>query len=374
MNKSRQWLGWVAMSFVAIASCHALPPYWKDPFLSLSSPTLVSNQVQITLTGEPDVSYVILSSSEGQTWLPITTNNSPEFTRLISVDAPTNEMAFYRAWREPLPMFPGAIVAHSNIVMNGNNITIDSYDSGDPNYSDPSGRYDPLKRKAGGDVFSAEGFTNLGNATIKGLFKTSPSGGYSVGTNGSVGDLAWTGPGVQPGWYLTNFHWALPNVAVPYPTGLPPIGYSTYWWMLGNAEYMYFGDLSASGDKLIYVVGNATVFVTGNFTFPGTITIAPGGSLKLYVGGGSTQLGLVNNPGNAFAFQYYGLPANTNISCTGNDVLTGVFYAPQATLNLTGAIAQFTDIQGACVVNSLNFSGHFRFHFDENLKRRGPVR
>jgi len=153
MNKGGHWLGLVFINCMAVLGCQAAPGV--DPFLTLSSPSLVSSQVKFTLTGEANVNYVIESSPDAQNWLPATTNASAEITRQITLEAPTNDMTFYRAWREPQPMFFGALVVRSNISLGGNNISVDSYDSGDPNHADPWGRYDPLTRKAGGDLFSA---------------------------------------------------------------------------------------------------------------------------------------------------------------------------------------------------------------------------
>jgi hypothetical protein len=369
-------LGWIITNCALVVCCPAAPLPRLDLFLTLSPPTLANNQVDFTLTGEADVPYVIESSPDAQSWLPETTNMSAQITRSIVLSAPTNDTTFYRAWREPQPMFLGALVARLNISLQGNNILVDSYDSGDPNHADPSGRYDPNKRKAGGDVFSAEGFLNVGNADIKGKLYSSPLnfGQYSVGPSGSVGELAWSGPGIQAGWYLTNFHWALPDVKPPYATGIPPfegLG-TTNLWDLFDAEYKYDGNLSATNSKTIGVAGNATLYVTGSFNFSGTINIAPGGSLKLYVGGTTTHLGRVINPGTAFGFQYYGLPANTTITWSGNSNYVGTIYAPQAALSLGGSGA--VNLQGACVVKSANLSGDFSINFDENLKRRGPKR
>jgi hypothetical protein len=338
---------------------------------------VVSNQVEFTLRGEAGVSYVIESSPDAQSWQPVTTNISAEVTRQITVEAPTNDMTFYRAWREPLPMFFGALVVRSNINLNGSNISVDSYDSGDTNHSTTSGHYHPSKRKAGGDVFSASGFIDAGNADIKGKLYTGAinASQYSVGPYGSVGDLIWMGPGIQPGWYHTNFHWALPDVAPPYLTGLPPSAEgTTNFWVLGNAEYKFNGNLNANSSSSISVFGHATVYVTGSFNFPGTIDIAPGASLKLYVGGPTTQLGRIVTGETAFAFQYYGLPANTNVVWSVNDVYAGTLYAPRATVRLGGGGASPLDLQGACVAESIIINGHVNVHFDENLKRRGPKR
>lgn len=105
----------------------------------------------------------------------------------------------------------------------------------------------------------------------------------------------------------------------------------------------------------------------------GTIIIAPGASLKLYVGGASTGLNQVNTDGNAATFQYYGLPTNTDIKWGGNNAYVGTVYAPQASFTCGGGGNNTYDYQGACVVGSVNLNGHFNFHFDENLRRRGPV-
>jgi len=270
--------------------------------------------------------------------------------------------------------FQASMAAKRDIVFNGNNITVDSYDSGDPNHSDANGKYDPAKRKAGGDVASTSGFINVGNADVKGKLYTGPvnAGQYSVGPGGSVGDLNWTGPGIQSGWYFNDFNMNFTDVNEPYTTAIPPVGNATNIWELGNDEYKYDGNFFATSTKTILVVGHATVYVTGTFDMKGKIEIAPGGSLKLYVAGSYARMNEVNTDGNAFSFQYYGLPSNTSLSWTGNDEYVGTIYAPQATLKLGGGGANPYDYQGSCVVDAITLSGHFNFHYDENLRRKGP--
>jgi hypothetical protein len=379
MNKGGHGLGWAGIHFIhctLVFCCPAAPGV--DPFLTLSAPSVVSNQVEFTLTGEADVSYVIESSHDAQSWLPVTTNISTEVTRQITLEAPTNDMTFYRAWREPLPRFMGALIVRSNISFSGNSILVDSYDSGDTNFSTTNGFYDPIKRKAGGDVFSAAGFITVANADIKGKLYTGAinASQYSVGPDGSVGDLSWMGPGIQPGWYHTNFHWALPDVAPPYQTGLPPSGNSTnFWYLVGGHNYIYNGDFSNKvSSNTIYVAGDANLFVTGSFYFGGKILVAPGASLGLYVGGLLTRLNEVNTTGLPTSFQYYGLPGNALVTWAGNTEYKATIYAPQATMRFGGGGSDVYDISGACVANSVIFNGHFNIHFDENLKRIGPVR
>jgi hypothetical protein len=105
-----------------------------------------------------------------------------------------------------------------------------------------------------------------------------------------------------------------------------------------------------------------------------SIIIAPGAALELYVGGANTSLATLNNSGNCSTFTYYGLPGNTSISLSGNDAFLGSIYAPNATLTMTGGGNNTLDYQGSCAVQSVGMNGHFNFHFDENLRRRGPIR
>jgi Tfp pilus assembly protein PilX len=272
--------------------------------------------------------------------------------------------------------FQVAVAAKKDITFNGD-MKIDSYDSSDLNYSTPTGRYDPAKRKAGGDIASTEGFIKIGNADVKGKLYTGPlnEGDYLVGSGGSVGDLNWTGPGIQSGWYFNDFNMDFVEVDEPYTIGLPPSdgGTTTNVWLLGDGQYKHVGNfVSSSPDKTITVIGDATVYVTGTFDMKGAISIAPGGSLKLYVGGLTTKMNQVNTEGDAFSFQYYGLPSNESISWGGNAEYVGTIYAPQATLKMGGGGDDPFDFQGACVLEGMTLNGHFSFHFDENLRKKGP--
>lgn len=272
--------------------------------------------------------------------------------------------------------FAGAMASRKDITFNGNNIKVDSYDSGDPNHSTPDGKYDLATRKAGGDVASTGGFIDVGNADIKGKLYTSPdnSGQYSVGPNGSVGDLNWATTGIQSGWYYNDFNMTFPPVAEPYPTALPPSsGGSTNVWQLGDDRYKFVGDFSASSTKTILVIGQATVYVTGTFDMKGKIILERGATLKLYVAGAFARLNQVNTDGNAFCFQYYGLPSNTSLSWGGNNEYVGTVYAPQASIKLGGGGTTPYDFQGSLVAESIILNGHFSFHYDENLRRRGPM-
>ena len=134
------------------------------------------------------------------------------------------------------------------------------------------------------------------------------------------------------------------------------------------------GDAKLQTGDTILVTGRARVYVTGDFIMQGSssIIIAPGASLQLYVGGANTTISTLNNAGNCATFTYFGLPANTSVTLSGNDVFLGTIYAPSADLTMSGGGNSTLDYQGACAVNTIGMNGHFNFHFDENLKRRGP--
>src|SRR5580765_6557545 len=107
----------------------------QDPGLNLAAPTGTNNQIQFTLNCESAVTYVIERSADMQSWTPVVTNNDASIVRTITFDAPPGDLGFYRARRAPLPLFAGALTAVSTIDIKGNNLTTDSFDSADPNYS-----------------------------------------------------------------------------------------------------------------------------------------------------------------------------------------------------------------------------------------------
>ena len=130
-----------------------------------------------------------------------------------------------------------------------------------------------------------------------------------------------------------------------------------------------------TGDTIL-VQGQARLYLTGDFLMSGSscIVIEPGGSLELYVAGENAGITSVNNNGDCSTFRYYGLPGNTALSFSGNSAFLGTIYAPSAVFTLGGGGNDVVDFQGACVVYQIKMNGHFKFHYDENLRRNGPIR
>jgi hypothetical protein len=281
-------------------------------------------------------------------------------------------------------IFRGAMAARVNVDLKGNNIATDSFDSSDPAAS-TNGRYDPAKRKAAGDIATTGGIINVQNADVMGTLYSGPAGSYTIGSQGTVGDVAWvTGGslGIQPGHYKNDYNMDFPDVAPPYQTGFSPasgtLDGTNYTWVLSTGNYIVTdpNGVSFNNNDSVLVTGFARVYVTASFIMGGKsqITIAPGASLQLYVAGANTSIGTINNAGNCSSFNYFGLPGNTTIALSGNDAFMGTIYAPYADLSLSGGGSDSLDYQGAIAVRSIGMNGHFNFHFDENLKRNGPVR
>jgi len=285
-------------------------------------------------------------------------------------------------------MFTKAIVAQSQIDINGKNVQTDSFDSSDPNFC-TNGQYDPSKTKDNGGVATNSGLIssiNIGNATIRGGVSTGPGGSVDIGPNGAIGSQAWHdggNTGIQPGWSIDDMNVVFADVEPPFSGGyFTPVGGSvggtSYTYILSNGNYQ-LNSMSMSGHEKTLVNGNAVLYVDGNVSLSGNayIEIAPGASLHLYVGGSSTALGgngVINETGLAANFMYYGLPSNTSVSMSGNAGFAGVIYAPAANFTLNGGGNNTYDFVGASVTGTATINGHFNFHYDEALGNIGPTR
>jgi hypothetical protein len=157
-----------------------------------------------------------------------------------------------------------------------------------------------------------------------------------------------------------------------------------YKYILTAGNYQ-LSDLSLSGKDQVLVTGNAVLYVTGNVSIQGQaqINIATNASLALYVGTLNTSApvsaslggsGIMNNAGSATNFYYYGLPSNTSLSLSGNSSFTGAIYAPEAALTLGGGGNSIYNFVGGSISATATLNGHYNFHYDENLRRVGPIR
>ena len=312
---------------------------------------------------------------DGYYTVTISTNWDPVIISRAGIRAPgqTNYSIFrkVRVQATNQPLWTAAIEALQCVDLSGNGIKFNSYNSLDPNFSGPGGVYDPTKVKAGGDVACYGGVNSLeiGNADIAGSIKTGPNTSFSIGPNGSVGDLTW-GNGIQPGHYeqVEDAEWPslFPPVGgtTPQPSTLP--GERTYQYVLGDGVYR---TKQINGD--ILVKGKATLIVEDRLTLQSAV-IRSNAQLIIYMlGATATVKDIGNQSTDALHFIYFGLQNNTSISMGGNSGFCGVLYAPAAYLNLNGGGADAVDFNGAIIAKCVKVTGHYEFHFDEAVRRFG---
>lgn len=298
-------------------------------------------------------------------------------------------------------LWPVAMLADREIDTKGNNISTDSFDSSDPNFSDWSwdplatyGIFDPNKISDNGDVatnYKIIDSINAGNADIMGHVSTGPGGTVAIGSQGSVGSMAWVSggnTGVQDPSYITDdMNVRLNDVGLPVTTWLPLPDAGNLGTNINGVTYRHYinsgGDYKAStlsGSVYVAPGVDARVYLTDKVSLKGSdlIRITAGAKrLTIYMGGSSFAVGgggIANETGNAAAFLYYGLPTNTKVVFGGNGSFTGAIYANHADFSMGGGGSDPIDFIGACVIRSAQMNGHYRFHYDENLANLGPSR
>ncbi|HWQ93552.1 MAG TPA: hypothetical protein VN673_17950 [Clostridia bacterium] len=294
------------------------------------------------------------------------------------------------------PLFNVAMAALETIDLKGNNITTDSFDSADPNFSD-NGKYPSHvnKTRANGSVCTSASLIDsidMGNANIKGRVKTGPGvDTIEIGPNGSVGDRAWVESGtdgIKPGWAATDFNAIFNTVEPPGVTPLPKaavpqvVDGTTYQYVF-SSDGWYYPAAGISGNVLFNAPTNhiirLIVYTPVSLSGQTVIRVANTGvKVRIYMAGNQFSLTgqacIDNQSGAADRFYLYGLKTCKSITFSGNASFCGGIYAPQAAFTLGGGGADVYDFVGASVTRTVTMNGKFRFHYDENLRRLGPGR
>lgn len=305
-------------------------------------------------------------------------------------------------------IFSMAIATKGTITMSGN-VSIDSFDSSDPNFSN-NGQYSASKDKANGNIGSnasvSHDVTTSGSVSVKGKVETGiGSSASSFTSNGSVsvGDTNWVGhsTGIESGYFLTNymnFQFQDPTVPQPSLGSVPGSGTvdGTNYSFVVNQTNMHLSSVSLSGSQKIIVTTNTTLEIDGDVKLSGAtyIYIQPGNavtlivngdidmsgqsyinvttnaSLTLYGNGQKTNLsgqGLINNGGYATNFVYYGSTNNTSVSLSGGSAFVGLVDAPEAAVSVSGG----SRIIGSVIANTFTGTGGFSLSYDEASKNFG---
>jgi len=310
----------------------------------------------------------------------ISTNYEPTIISRGGIRAPNQTNYIVRTVRVTAtnePMFSAAIEATDGIFFKGSGVTINSYDSRDPRYSGPDGRYDPLKFKDQGRVVCHYGPFDMGNAKIYGHVETGEESALAIGPGGVVGSILYhlnVGRGIEDGWHTSTTSSEISPVDAPPGGGpLPPRVGSTYAFTSGT-----YRTASLAGDVLVKSSNHVTLIVKADNPVAQAVynvrslVVEPGASIQLYVDAGDVALkGIQNKNIRAESFMYYGLSRNINISMQGNASFCGVLFAPNAALGIGGGGNDEIDFLGAIIARIVTVNGKMTFHFDEATKRLG---
>jgi hypothetical protein len=311
----------------------------------------------------------------GSAWyeVGISTNYDPVIVALGGTRAPGQTNYILRTVRVLAtnePMFSAAIEALDGIFFKGSGVTINSYDSRDPKYYDPTtGKYDPNKFSDRGRVVCHYGPFEMQNAKIYGHVETGEESALTIGAGGCVGSILYhlnVGKGIEAGWHRPTQSSEFSNVEAPLSgSPLPPKTAGTY--VFTNANTIYKTD--AIQGSVVVKATNVTVVVNKDYGVT-DLVVEPGAAIKLYVNAGSVALRGINNKNlRAESFMYYGLGGNAIINMQGNAAFCGILYAPNAALGIGGGGSDEIDFLGAIIARIVTVNGKMTFHFDEAAMR-----
>jgi len=371
----------VAILFGVLSSASAftiLPPV-------LTNASWSGNQFQFALQGEANVGYIIESSSDLSTWNPSVTNWDSQATRNITVPA-VDAQTFWRVRPAPGPVIQHAIVARGGVILSGSG-RIDSFNSTN-DLESTLGQYDPAKatdRALVGTNLRTPNAIDVGHMAVYGYAATGPGGTVRVAPAGSLGSKAWVesvmGKGlVEPGHHIddANFYIPLAYLPVnfaPLPIPLyPTAGGTNYnYTVLTDGDYSHIGSLTLGTGQKMLIAARCRIMVTGTTTVEssGYMLMGTNASVEFYCMGrvDIQGQGVINLTGYARNFSIYALTSQP-VSYGGPSKLIGTIYAPLSSVTLSGV----ADAIGAIVCNNFRMIGTMGLHFDESLKRLGPVR
>jgi hypothetical protein len=288
--------------------------------------------------------------------------------------------------------FANGLVAKNSLTFNGNNASVDSWDS----HSDTTTTADDIKYSVGvrddngsiGSISVAVGAVGVNNADIWGYAATG-AGLPSVGSNGLIGPFGTSTGTMDMSHVSSDFTASFDPVTAPTGgSAIAAIGTGDLPMTLGTAgvtQTISLPSIGSAGNssKVLTIVGNVTLVLTNtagsdaiSMTGQSSISIAAGSSLKIYTAGnveiagngitnGGTTAATANNPSN---LQIWGTSTTSqNIKIAGNGTLSAIVYAPTATVTINGN----GDVEGSVVANNITLTGNAAFHYDESLARFG---
>jgi hypothetical protein len=315
-------------------------------------------------------------------------NVSPKVIALASVnpanDAPIVKMIELTLGRRS--HFASGLVAQDSITFNGNNASLDSWNSDpDNNPATPPVPYSAAVRDDHGSMASASVQNSAALVNQADIWGYVATGGAQpqVGANGSIrGATTPAGVRIDANRISTDFSINLDPVTAPTGgTTIDPITATTTLGTLGAATSWSCSNIALSGSQVLTILGQVTLVLTAgsgsqalSLVGNATIHIPAGSSLKLYAGGDLKVAGngLGNDNVQPITCQFWGTnptAAGQTIELAGNGALVSVVYAPNATVKLNGN----GDMMGSVIAYDIVIEGNAAYHYDESLALYGDA-
>lgn len=260
--------------------------------------------------------------------------------------------------------FQNGFNTKDGILLKGNNVVFDSYDS-------RNGPYGPGNMNSNITISTTSievDSVDIGNADVFGYVATGKNM-PDVGPKGMVTDRANPGK-VDKSRITTDYYADFPNVSAPTLSS-PLTTLPTNGIVLGG-DYLISNWSSAGGDTL-YIQGDTRIVITGDMSLSGkaSIVIDPSASVEIYAAGDLSLggNGVVNDsvkPEQLLIFGTDTTEGGKDFSISGNGVLSASVYAPNARVSLNGG-GTGGHVFGAVAAFDANLNGNTHFSYDESL-------
>jgi hypothetical protein len=220
------------------------------------------------------------------------------------------------------------------------------------------------------------GTNRTGGNSIRLRRRTTIYGDAVVGPGGNPS----TDINVAPSAQITGVTGSLAAARDMTPRGMPAGGGAPYDLLLQNNEITIFTQgtyrlnrIRLTDDASISISGEVTLYVEDRIRIEdrGAINIQPGGSLTIYA---AREL-IVRNRGKLNPTEdpekliIFGTPSFNSIQFTGNSLMHGAIFAPNA--NTT--IQTNAEIFGSVIADRVTIEDDAKLHYDEALGRAGGV-
>ncbi len=251
------------------------------------------------------------------------------------------------------------------VVLKGNNVVFDSYDSRNGNY----GLGNTNSEITVATISVESDAIDIGNADIYGYVAT---GGADpdVGPQGSITSYADPGE-VDMSRVTTDYYAEFPNVSAPTlsspMTSMPSSGVIT------GGEYL-LSSWSSNSSSPLFITGDTVIVLSGDMTLSGngSIVISANASLTIYADddidlGGNGVLNSSQNPAQLMIFGTDPGEGDDDIKISGNGYLSAAVYAPNAYVTLNGG-GTSGRVFGAVAAYDAKLTGNSHFSYDEALE------